>query len=365
MNAADAEVIFTMVTDSTDVEQVVPGEQGVIHAARAASVLVDMETISPAAARAIAQVLVAMLVAGCAAMQQPVAGIADALPGAAFKDCDGCPLMVVVPPGEFVMGSPPSAGPRGRSEGPQLPATISRPVAVARFEVTRDEYAAFMRDSGYSPAPGNCFYLDQETGGWTNDDATKSWRDPGHEQSGDHPVVCASWDDAKAYVGWLSRKTDRNYRLLSEVEWEYVARAGSSSSRPWGDDPDEACRHANVGDLARDRVVWLGAGQKWATTHNCDDGFGFTAPVGRFKANRFGLHDLLGNAGEWVEDCWNDTHAGLTADGSARLSGDCRLRVARGGAWSTGPAGVRSALRSGHPPEIRMNSLGFRVARDQ
>jgi formylglycine-generating enzyme required for sulfatase activity len=214
-----------------------------------------------------AQVMVAMLAAGCAAMQQPVAEIPGALPGAAFKDCDECPLMVIVPPGEFLMGSPPGTGPRGRSEGPQFTATIPRPVAVGRFEITRD-------------------------------------------------------------------------------------------------DPDEACRHANVGDLTRDRVVWLGAGQKWAMTHNCDDGFGFTAPVGRFKANRFGLHDLLGNAGEWVEDCWNDTHAGAPADGSARVSGNCRLRVVRGGAWSTGPTGVRSALRSGHPPEIRISSLGFRVARD-
>ena len=172
-------------------------------------------------------------------------------------------------------------------------------------------------------------------------------------------MINVSWNDAKAYVGWLSRQTDRAYRLASESEWEYAARAETRAPRYWGDDAGDACGYANVHDRKSKSVN----GFSW-THHECDDGYAKTAPVGSFRANAFGLHDMLGNVWEWVEDCWNESYAEAPGDGGeAWTTGDCRRRVLRGGAWYDRPRNVRAADRFWNGSGNRGNVVGFRVAR--
>lgn len=282
-------------------------------------------------------------------------------PGTVFSDCAECPEMVVVPSGSFVMGS--SDNPAAR-EGPRRTVTIAYSLAVGRHEVTRGQYARFIRDSGYTPAAGNCWYWHGDEGRVVNDDPSKSWQKPGLAQDDDHPVVCVSWNDAKAFAAWLSRKTGRSYRLLTEAEWEYAARAGSAASRPWGDDPVQVCKFANVGDLARSRIVPPGKGKQWPFWNDCDDGFGYTAPVGRFTPNRWGIYDMIGNVWEWTEDCWNESYAGAPSDGGTRLTGDCTRRAARGASWLSGnPHHARPAERIPMESGMRRDHLGFRIAR--
>ena len=250
------------------------------------------------------------------------------------RECDVCPEMVVVPPGSFTMGSPQSETGRDADESPQHTVTIPRAFAVGKFEITRGQFAAFVTETGYESQGGNCYYWSPNESKLVNDDPGKSWRSPGFSQTNDeHPVVCVSWNDAKAYVAWISRKSGKAYRLLSEAEWEYAARAGSNTARPWGDSASQACAHANVRDLSFVRIVPPGQGKQWPmdSVHDCDDGVGYTARVGSYRANAFGLYDMIGNVWEWTEDCWNESYAGAPADGSAWLTGECSRRVERGG----------------------------------
>ena len=187
----------------------------------------------------------------------------------------------------------------------------------------------------------------------------RSWRAPGYAQSADDPAVCISWNDARAYVAWLAVRTGENYRLLSEAEWEYAARAGSGAARFWGDDSALACDFANVYDRTGKNEV----GITW-NPHACDDGAARTAPVGGYRANGFGLHDMLGNVWEWTADCWADDDAGASSEGGAGTHGPCSRRVVRGGSWYYGPWFVRSAERTGVDVETRIFDVGIRVARD-
>jgi len=277
----------------------------------------------------------------------------DATGAQVFRDCPECPEMLVIPAGSFQMGAPAKEAGSGDSERPRHEVRIPRPLAVARYEVTRGQYAAFVKATGHA-AEGSCYvWVGSE---WVNQPG-RNWRDPDFDQDDSHPAVCVSWQDAKAYVAWLAMKTGKPYRLLTESEWEYAARAGTRTSRYWGDDPDLACEYANVHDAdtqARHRFPW--------EPHACRDGHVETAPVGRFKANGFGLHDLLGNAWEWVEDCQSVNYIGAPADGSARVTDDCPRRVYRGGGWS-GPASVRAATRNSNPAGYRSQLLGLRVVR--
>ena len=187
-------------------------------------------------------------------------------------------------------------------------------------------------------------------------DPSKNWENPGYPQTDEHPVVCVSYEDGQHYVEWLSKETQQTYRLMSESEWEYAARAGATTSRYWGNGEQEACRHANVTDRT------LKQKYNWLFTFNCNDGYAETAPVGTFKANGFGLQDMLGNVWEWVEDCYNKTYDGAPRDGSAWVAGNCPGRVIRGGGWSSRPQSVRSAIRYRYTPGDRNNNLGFRIA---
>ncbi len=274
-------------------------------------------------------------------------------PGETFKDCADCPEMVVVPAGSFMMGSPESEEGRDNDEGPRHRVTIPASFAVGKFEVTRRQFARFIAASGHRVLSG-CHVFDGAA--WSMDSG-KGWRDPGFAQGDDHPVVCVSWEDAQAYVRWLSGQTGQVYRLLTEAEWEYIARAGTRTYRYWGDDRthSEVCRFANGADRS--------SSFEWRNM-SCSDGVGAgTSSVGRFKANDFGLFDTIGNVWEWVEDCWNDSYAGAPADGRAWKSGNCSRRVVRGGSWDNNPRTLRAAYRSRGRAERRSNNIGFRVVR--
>ena len=237
--------------------------------------------------------------------------------GDVFRDCDTCPEMVVVPAGSYMMGSE-----EGYSdEEPVHRVTIAQPFAVGKYEVTFAEWEACV-------AGGGCNGYRPQDVGWGR---------------GRRPVINVSWDDAQAYVQWLSKKTGETYRLLSEAEWEYVARAGTTTRYTWGD------------EIGENRANCDGCGSRWDNEQ--------TAPVGRFAANAFGLHDVHGNVWEWVTDCWNESYAGAPSDGRAWKSRECSRRVVRGGSWLFLPGYLRSALRNRDAAGDRNYVNGFRLAR--
>jgi formylglycine-generating enzyme required for sulfatase activity len=248
-----------------------------------------------------------------------------------FRDCPNCPEMVVVPAGEFLMGSPESERGRGKDEGPQHPVTIAQPFAVGKFEVTFSEWDACVADRGCTHNPGD--------EGWGR---------------GRHPVINVSWNDVQQYTAWLSKKTGKEYRLLSEAEWEYAARGvtkTSDASTPFSTGQTISYRQANY-----DANFTYGSGQQGTYRQKTTD-------VGTFPRNGFGLYDMHGNAWEWVQDCYKPSYDGVPSDGSPVKQAQCDLRVLRGGAWNYYPKLLRSAYRYATPADIRLNNFGFRVAR--
>jgi formylglycine-generating enzyme required for sulfatase activity len=240
-------------------------------------------------------------------------------PGDAFRECaKGCPEMVIVPAGEFIMGSAIDEEERLTNEGPKHQVTIARPFAVSRFEVTFDDWDTCV-SVGFCP--------------WADDDGMGR---------GTRPVIYLSWDDARQYVAWLSQMTGKTYRLLTEAEWEYAARAGTTTAYYWGD------------EIGNNNANCDGCGSRWDNLQ--------ISPVGSFKPNAFGLYDMLGNVSEWVEDCYWRDYVGAPTDGSAR-TGDCKLRVVRGGSWTSLPQSLRSANRAKLIAGNRGGDLGFRVGR--
>ena len=280
----------------------------------------------------------------------------------ALRDCDDCPEMVIVPAGTFVMGTP-AADLSGVESPPETQPTvirIAKPFAIGRFEVTRGEFAAFISASGRELRAG-CRTWDATLGRF-NDDGRRTWLDPGvpSEPTERHPVSCVSWADAQAYASWLSQKTGKSYRLPSAAEWEYAARAGTTTLRPWGDAAEEGCDNANTYDLGSRAVYQLG----WPQA-GCHDGYADVAPVGQFKANGFGLHDMIGNVWEWTADCSTGSNVGRPRDGSAwTWLGGCKRRVIRGGGWLTPPDRSRSGFHGDDEDTDRTDYVGFRVARD-
>jgi sulfatase modifying factor 1 len=261
--------------------------------------------------------------------------------------------MVVVPGGKFAMGS--SALQEGRSDVPQHVVNISRPFAVAKFSVTRGEFLAFVTENNYT-TQGGCTVL-TERDGWQLQEA-RSWRSPGFAQDSRHPVVCVNWNDAKAFVTWLSKKTAQQYRLLTEAEWEYVARAGTTTQYYFGDSSNDFCRFGNGPDQSLKTVFSVPG------LLSCDDGYRYTAPVGSFPPNAFGLYDMHGNVMQWVEDCGNSSYRNAPKNGLPWTSGDCTQRVERGGSWSFLPEMLPSSSRWMIPLDSRFDTLGFRVARE-
>ena len=274
-------------------------------------------------------------------------------PGEVLRDCPTCPELVVIPAGRFRMGC--VSGRDCQDEEQPVHEVEVGSFALGVHEVTRAEYGAFVSATGRTS--GQCYAFDEGERQWGWREGV-SWRSPGYPQSGDHPAVCVSWEDAQAYVRWLSTETGARYRLPSEAEWEYGARAGTTTPRHWGNDPDEQCSYANGADRTAKRRF-----DGW-TVADCTDGALWTSPAGSFTANEFGLHDMLGNVWEWVADCWHDDYDGAPRDGSAWTSGaDCSRRVLRGGSWVDNPAILRSANRYFNDAGARVDFHGFRVSR--
>ena len=248
-------------------------------------------------------------------------------PGSRFRDCALCPEMVVVPAGTYLMGSPRSEAERHRDEGPLHRVRLAQPFAVGAYEVTFAEWEACVREGGCDAYPPDL--------GWGR---------------GRRPVIQVSWADARQYVAWLSNHTGERYRLLSEAEWEYAARAGTTT--PFHTGETISTESANYNG---ERTYGAGASGVYRKQ---------TVPVGSFPANDFGLHDLHGNVREWVEDCWHPNHEGAPNDGSARTRAQCSWRVVRGGAWYDSPRMLRSAYRISNFIHNQSSKLiGFRVAR--
>ncbi len=256
-------------------------------------------------------------VIGAAVVILSAAAAADRQPGDVFRDCPECPEMVVIGAGSFVMGS----DGRHRHERPAHPAAIVNPFAMGRYEVTFDEWAACHEAGGCARMPDD-----------------HKWG------RGRRPVINLTWPEMQTYVRWLSERTGAVYRLPSETEWEYAARAGSDTAFWWGDE---------VGD---NRANCRDCGSEWSKKGS--------APVGSFEPNPFGLHDMHGNVWEWTEDCWNPTHHGAPADGSPRLNGDCNKRVMRSGSWYYFSKNSRSAWRFYNDVRVKSYNIGFRVVRD-
>jgi formylglycine-generating enzyme required for sulfatase activity len=271
-----------------------------------------------------------------------------------FRECANCPEMVVVPAGSFTMGSPEKEEGRWNDEGPQHVVTIGEAFAAGKWHVTVDQFAAFVRETGY--ASTKCYK-------WPSLNRDGSWRDPGFAQEGSHPVVCVSWDDANAYVEWVAKTTGKPYRLLSEAEFEYAARGQTSPGaykRFWfGNDEKEFCQNGNGADQkARDSIA---AAKNW-TIAPCNDGYAYTSPAGHYTSNAFGLYDMAGNAWQWTADCYHDSYNGAPADGSAWTDKACNSdRVARGGSWDDNPRSLRAAHRG--KSTGGNDFVGFRLAR--
>ena len=246
-------------------------------------------------------------------MMLPLAGCDDTMePGAVFKDCKTCPEMVVIPAGSFKMGD--LSGKGKSNEKPVHEVKIGYSFAVGKYEVTQAEWEAVMG------------------------------KNPSKFKGARKPVEMVSWEDAKSFIKKLSEQTGKEYRLLSESEWEYMARAGSTTKYPWGDKIDSSKAKYESKDGSEESTV----------------------PVGSYSANAFGVHDTAGNVWEWVEDCQHKTYKDAPTDGSAWLSasgGDCEVRVLRGGAWGNGPGYLRSALRLRYYATRQGSSFGFRIAR--
>ena len=249
-----------------------------------------------------------------------IPAVLPAEPGSTFRDCGRCPLMVVIPSGTFLMGSMDDEEWRDSDEGPHFSVTFGRPFAIGKYEVTFKEWNACVD-------AGECRHRPDDHGWGT----------------GDRPVINVSWEDAQSYLGWLNRLTNETYRLPSEAEWEYAARADEETRYSFGEK--------------------IGKNKANCRDSHCDDNFAKTSPVGSFPPNAFGLHDVHGNVWEWTADSWQAGYWETPSDGSSWNSSEETKRVVRGGSWSSGSEDLRSANRWANYPSNRLNHIGFRVAR--
>lgn len=325
-----------------------------------ASILLEQARALGVAAERLATIEQRRTNAALYANYQPGEGFSDT-----FKDRSGeGPQLVVVPVGEFLMGSPDSESGRNAAEGPQHPVRITRPFALARNEISVAEFRRFVRESGYrsdAEQRGDSNAYDERTGrivkrsdvSWDNDFQ-------GGRAKSAEPVVHVSWNDAVAYAQWLSNVTGQRYRLPTEAEFEFALRAGTTTAYWWGDaHPSRVVGNlTGEGDRSRSKRTWAKA------FANYRDGFWGPAPVARFEANGFGLYDLGSNVSEWTEDCWHQNFLRAPEDGSAWVNRGCTKRVVRGGSWGSEPDQARSAYRLGVAADTGSARVGFRVARE-
>jgi len=294
------------------------------------------------------------------ANQQPGDVITDP-----FIDREGsAPALVVIPIGEFDMGSPGNERGRREHEGPQHRVRMQRPFAIARSEVTGADFGRFIRASGHvtdAERIGTSSIYDEKSGRISNARGV-NWRDDylGEKAKPNDPVLHVSFNDAVAFAAWISERTGEPYRLPSESEFEYALRAGTTTRYWWGNgNPLRVVgNYTGDGDRSRTQRSWTKAFPRYS------DGWFGPAPVMSFAANVFGVHDLNGNVSEWVEDCWHDSYLRAPDDGTAWVNRGCARRVVRGGSWGSASEQFRSAYRSSSPVDVRSARIGFRVARD-
>lgn len=294
-------------------------------------------------------------------------------PGTVLRDCVSCPEMIVIPAGTFTMGSPENEPGRNPIEQSQRKINVPQ-FAAGKFDVTVAEWAAFVQATNRPTVQGCSWsgFEDTTLNKWESNPKA-SWKDPGFTQGDNYPVVCVSWYDVQDYIKWLSEITGKKYRLLSEAEWEYAARAGTTSRYHWGNEASH--EYANYG-----------ADSGWASLVSGRDQWLYNSPVGSFPPNPFGLYDMNGNVMQYVEDCFSDAYAQLPGDGSAykedvtlKMTGplewmngtaSCASRIIRGGDWGNPPRMIRSTSRNWTPARgstlenYRSAGLGFRVARE-
>lgn len=286
-------------------------------------------------------------------------------PGSPFQDCETCPKMTVIPPGTFDMGSDfidPMRGDEMRPRGPIRTVTIAAPFAAGIYEVTTGEWRAFVNDTGHEASDCRAWGGDRRRFGHT-------WEDPdyGRPVTDNDPMVCVYWTEAQDYAAWLSEKTGETYRLLSEAEWEYVARGGVDTKWFWGDDDSKICDYGNVLDqsAANDPTLIAGSGTSMDMAATCDDGYAIVSPVGQFKPNAYGVYDTIGNVWEWTQDCSLKDYPNQPVDGSAYESaGVCEKRAIRSGSWRSRVLRQEPSFRGRDPEPTSYHLFGFRVARD-
>jgi len=292
---------------------------------------------------------------------EPVEVITDSTPpGGVFRDRlssggEG-PVMVVLPAGSFLMGSPANEPGRRSDEGPRVPVTVEA-FSMGLSEVTRADFRVFVEQTGYvteiESGQGPCIAWKDQASNVLSEALT--WRRPGFDQGEDHPVVCVSWSDAQAYVAWLSRETGKVYRLPSEAEQEYAIRARTTTTWAWGSDGNGGCAYANGADTSFKELFPA------SITATCNDYFGFTAPAGTRSGNAFGLHDVSGNVSEWSASCYRPSLA--LAHHRPDDAGDRCMRVVRGGSWVSRPFDMRSSSRERGGSIGGRSDVGFRVVR--
>ncbi len=287
---------------------------------------------------------------------------APPVPGGILRDCSTCPELIVVPAGEFELGTDPryAVPTEVPAELNPVRITIKHSFALGRYEVTRGEFREFVAATGYQPRERCRTWVTARQAFRDLDGIAWDQANVPERASERHPATCVDWHDAQAYVNWLTQETGEHYRLPSEAEWEYAAKAGTQTLRPWGNSADAGCRFANSFDLdAMDRypLAW--------TPARCRDGYADVAPVGSLQPNAFGLYDMIGNVWEWLEDCASLTYVGRPTDQRAWVwEGGCKRRVQRGGGWITSPDRSRSSFHGDGNAEDRADFAGLRVARD-
>ncbi|UFQ02123.1 dihydropyoverdine dehydrogenase [Pseudomonas fitomaticsae] len=264
-------------------------------------------------------------------------------PGKVFKDCKDCPEMVVLPTGTFTMGTPEDEVGREPDEGPMHPVTFAKPLAISRFQVLKGEWFAYLKDTGYVMPDGDTRPGRACKAGIPD----YAGSDPRKHYTDKHPAVCMDFAEANAYVAWLSKKTGKQYRLVSESLREYAARGGTTGPFPF---PFDEGKEYSIA--------------KHANTYGAADGYNFTAPAGSFPPNAFGVYDMHDNVYEWTADCYNENYEGAPSDGSAWETGKCQFKRIRGNDWGEAPVFSRSGNRNALVPTERGDWIGFRVARD-
>ena len=268
--------------------------------------------------------------------------------------------MVPIPLGQFKMGD--LIGDGRDDEKPIQVISIEKPIAVAKFPITVGSFRNFVAATGFvtgaeaEPEKG-CWGVKQDlTIGWL---PGENWQSNRLNQDEDHPVVCVSWNDAQAYIDWLTTKTGFTYRLPTEPEWEYAARGGATGKYFYGDDASKVCQYINHADNQM-----IKAWQADTGVSTCDDGYLTTSPVGHYPANEFGLYDTYGNVWEWVSNCYQSSLEGIEAVPSTETNSECEEHTLRGASWASQTVGITSSYRNSGAARVRTVDYGFRVVRE-